>query len=167
LEHHAVGSFDLAVAPWVGDRGIVDVMTGLVKVIPVASTILRVESRFDLDLALHVAGCYVSGIAQAKRHAGGRRSRARAFDALTDFDCVREHTLDRIPAIRSLGVGGWVFFDRSVSICWLVVTRQAAGAVDVAGIEPKQMSTGFARKSAMLSGKMTQLVEAIELHEEP
>jgi hypothetical protein len=39
--------------------------------------------------------------------------------------------------------------------------------VDVAGIEPKQMSTGFARKSAMLSGKMTQLVEAIELHEEP
>jgi hypothetical protein len=25
LEHHAVGSFDLAVTPWVGDRGIVDV----------------------------------------------------------------------------------------------------------------------------------------------
>jgi hypothetical protein len=25
LEHHAVGSFDLAVAPWVGDRGVVDV----------------------------------------------------------------------------------------------------------------------------------------------
>jgi hypothetical protein len=29
--------------------------TGLVEVIPAASTILRVESRFDLDLALHVA----------------------------------------------------------------------------------------------------------------
>jgi hypothetical protein len=29
------------------------------------------------------------------------------------------------------------------------------------------MSTGSARKSAMLSGKMTPLVEAIELHEEP
>jgi hypothetical protein len=38
---------------------------------------------------------------------------------------------------------------------------------DVAGIEPKQMSTGLARMSSMLSGKMTPLVEAIELHEEP
>jgi hypothetical protein len=70
-------------------------------------------------------------------------------------------------------VGGWVFFDGSVSVYWLVVTmlpsmiRQAAGVVDVVGIEPKQMSTGLARMSAMLSGKMTLLVEAIELHEEP
>jgi hypothetical protein len=39
--------------------------------------------------------------------------------------------------------------------------------VEVAGIEPKQMSTGLARKSSMLSGKMTPLVEDIELHEEP
>jgi hypothetical protein len=39
--------------------------------------------------------------------------------------------------------------------------------VDVAGIEPKLMSMGLARMSAMLSGKMTLLVEAIELHEEP
>jgi hypothetical protein len=45
--------------------------------------------------------------------------------------------------------------------------RQAAGAVDVVVIEPKQMSTGLARKSDMLSRKMTPLVEAIELHEEP
>jgi hypothetical protein len=29
------------------------------------------------------------------------------------------------------------------------------------------MSTGLARMSAMLFGKMTSLVEAIELHEEP
>jgi hypothetical protein len=29
------------------------------------------------------------------------------------------------------------------------------------------MSTGLARMSAMLSGKMKPLVEAIELHEEP
>jgi hypothetical protein len=29
------------------------------------------------------------------------------------------------------------------------------------------MSTGVVRKSAMLSEKMTPLVEAIELHEEP
>jgi hypothetical protein len=48
-----------------------------------------------------------------------------------------------------------------------LMTRQAAGAVDVAGIEPKQMSTELARMSAMLSGKMMPLVEAIELHEEP
>jgi hypothetical protein len=47
------------------------------------------------------------------------------------------------------------------------MTRQATGAVKVAGIEPKRMSTGLARKSSMLSGKMTPLVEAIELHEEP
>jgi hypothetical protein len=47
------------------------------------------------------------------------------------------------------------------------MTRQVAGAVDVVGIELEQMSTGLARKSAMLSGKMTPLIEAIELHEEP
>jgi hypothetical protein len=29
------------------------------------------------------------------------------------------------------------------------------------------MSTGLARKSAMLFGEMTSLVKAIELHEEP
>jgi hypothetical protein len=40
-------------------------------------------------------------------------------------------------------------------------------SVDVAGIEPKQMSTGLARMSVMLSRKMTSLVEANELHEEP
>jgi hypothetical protein len=34
----------------------------------------------------------MSGVAQAKMHARG----ARAFDALTDFDCVREHVLDTI-----------------------------------------------------------------------
>jgi hypothetical protein len=47
------------------------------------------------------------------------------------------------------------------------MTRQAAGVVDVAGIEPKQISTRLARKSVMLSGKMTPLVEANEFHEEP
>jgi hypothetical protein len=47
------------------------------------------------------------------------------------------------------------------------MTRQAARAVDFTGIEPKEMSTGLARMSAILSGKMTSLVEAIELHEEP
>jgi hypothetical protein len=47
------------------------------------------------------------------------------------------------------------------------MTRWAVGVVDFAGIEPKQMSTGLVRMSAMLSGKMTPLVEAIKLHEEP
>jgi hypothetical protein len=74
----------------------------------------------------------VSGVAQAKRHARGRKSRARAFDALADFDCVREHVLDMIDPGDQVSRSGWVFFDRSVSICWLVVTalpwmtRQAA-----------------------------------------
>jgi hypothetical protein len=43
---------------------------GFVEVVPAASTILCMGSRFDLDLALHVAGCYVSCIPQAKRRAG-------------------------------------------------------------------------------------------------
>jgi hypothetical protein len=47
------------------------------------------------------------------------------------------------------------------------MTRQTTGVVDFADNEPKQMSTGLARMSAMLSGKMTLLVEPIELHEEP
>jgi hypothetical protein len=47
------------------------------------------------------------------------------------------------------------------------MTRQAASVVDVAGIEPKQMSMGLARMSTMLSGKMTPLVKAIEFLEEP
>jgi hypothetical protein len=69
-------------------------------------------------------------------------------------------------------VGGWVSFNKFVLICWLEVTalllmmRQAVGAVGFAGMEPKQMSTGLAMMSAMLSGKVMSLVEAIELHEE-
>jgi hypothetical protein len=44
-------------------------------------------SRFDLDLALHVEGPYVSYIPQAKRHASWRsRGRARALDAFADLD---------------------------------------------------------------------------------
>jgi hypothetical protein len=44
--------------------------TGFVEVAPAASTILCLGSRFDLDLALHVAGVYVSCVAQAKRRDG-------------------------------------------------------------------------------------------------
>jgi hypothetical protein len=39
--------------------------------------------------------------------------------------------------------------------------------VDSVDIEPEQMSTGLARKSAMLAGKTTSWDEAIELYEEP
>jgi hypothetical protein len=49
----------------------------------------------------------------------------------------------------------------------LSMTRQAAEAMDFTGMEPKQMLTGLVRMFAMLSEKMTLLVEAIELHEEP
>jgi hypothetical protein len=42
-----------------------------VEVTPAAFAILGLESRFDLDLALHVAGCHMSCVPQAKRHAGG------------------------------------------------------------------------------------------------
>jgi hypothetical protein len=38
-----------------GVLGVLVDRTGLVEVIPAVSTILRVESRFDLDIALHVA----------------------------------------------------------------------------------------------------------------
>jgi hypothetical protein len=38
-----------------GVLGVLADRTGLIDVIPAASTILMVESRFDLDFALHVA----------------------------------------------------------------------------------------------------------------
>jgi hypothetical protein len=37
-----------------GVLGVLMDRTGLIKVTPTASTILRIESRLDLDLALHV-----------------------------------------------------------------------------------------------------------------
>jgi hypothetical protein len=43
---------------------------GFIEVTPAASTIWGLGSIFDLDLTLHVAGCYVSRVLQAKRHAG-------------------------------------------------------------------------------------------------
>jgi hypothetical protein len=44
---------------------------GVIKMTPVVPTSWCLGSGFDLDLALHVAGRYVSCISQAKRHAGG------------------------------------------------------------------------------------------------
>jgi hypothetical protein len=97
----------------------------------------------------------------------------RAFNMFADFNRVGEHAFDTIDPCDQVARSGWVSVDRSIPICWLKViallsmTRQAAGAVDFASMEPKQMSMGLARMSALLSGKMTPLVEAIELHEEP
>jgi hypothetical protein len=98
----------------------------------------------------------------------GRLMRSQTLIVLESMSSVR-----LIPAIRSLGAGGWDSDDRSVLISWSEVTalpsmmRQAAEAMGSSGIEPKRMSTGLARKSAMLSRKMTSLVEAIDLHKEP
>jgi hypothetical protein len=50
--------------------GILMDRAGFVEVTSAASTIWCLWSRFDLDLAIHVAGCYVSCVLQAKRHAG-------------------------------------------------------------------------------------------------
>jgi hypothetical protein len=52
--------------------GILMDRAGLIEVVPAASTILCVDSRFNLDLALRVVGCYVSCVPQAKRRAGWR-----------------------------------------------------------------------------------------------
>jgi hypothetical protein len=54
---------------------------------------------------------------QAKRHARGRRSRAKAFDVLTDFDCVRGHALDMIDQVAR---SGWVGFCRQIHFNLLV-----------------------------------------------
>jgi hypothetical protein len=90
------------------------------------------------------------------------------LDALAVFDCIGEHIPDMInPSDQVARSGWWVggSFLIDLSICWWVVTalpsmtRQTAEAVDAAGIEPKRMSTGLARKSAMLSGKTTPLAK--------
>jgi hypothetical protein len=50
--------------------GILVDRAGFIEVTPAISTICCRGSSFDLDHALHVAGCYVSYVAQAKRYAG-------------------------------------------------------------------------------------------------
>jgi hypothetical protein len=86
----------------------------------------------------------------------------RVFDVLIDFDCVREHALDTIEPGDQVARSGWVGFLRQICFDLLVGGDRIAfddeagcWSGGVAGIEPKQMSTGLARKSAMLSGKMT------------
>jgi hypothetical protein len=68
--------------------GILVDRAGFIEVTPTVSTIWCLGSRFDLDLALHVAGCYMSCVTQAKRHARLRWHLVRAFDAFADLDHV-------------------------------------------------------------------------------
>jgi hypothetical protein len=50
--------------------GILVDRVGFVVVTPAVFTIWCLGSRFDLDLVLYAAGCYVRCVAQAQRHAG-------------------------------------------------------------------------------------------------
>jgi hypothetical protein len=50
--------------------GILVDKAGFVEVTPAVSTIWCLGSRFNLDLVLHVVGCYVRCVEQAKRHVG-------------------------------------------------------------------------------------------------
>jgi hypothetical protein len=87
---------------------------------------------------------------------------------LADLDRVGEHAFNTIEPCDQVSRSGWVglcqqiYLDLLVGVTALLsMTRQAAGAVDFAGIEPKQMWAGLVRMSAMLSGKTTSLVGAI------
>jgi hypothetical protein len=88
LEHTALASRVFGVLV---DRARVIVVT------PAVSTVWSLGSRFDLDLALHVARCYMSCVPQTKRHARWRSGdHARALGAFTDLDRVEEHVFDAI-----------------------------------------------------------------------
>jgi hypothetical protein len=50
--------------------GILVDKAGFVEMAPAVSMIWCLGSKFDLDLVLHVAGCYVGYVEQATRHAG-------------------------------------------------------------------------------------------------
>jgi hypothetical protein len=96
------------------------------------------------------------------------------FDAFAELDCVGEHVINKIGPRDQVGRSGWVGFRQQILPDLLVggdrvAFNDEAGdwSMDFAGTEPKQMWMGLARMSAMLSGKMTSLVEAIELHKEP
>jgi hypothetical protein len=92
---------------------------GVVEMTPVVPTIWCIGSRFDLDLALHVAGCYMSLLRRPRGMVEddvgvlrGRLTRSQTLIVSESMPSTRS-----IPAIRSLGVGGWVFVSRSVPTC--------------------------------------------------
>jgi hypothetical protein len=90
--------------------GILVDRAGFIEVTPTVSTIWCLGSRFDLDLALHVAGCYMSCVTQAKRHARLRWHLVRAFDAFADLDHVGVHAINTIDPSDQVARSGWVGF---------------------------------------------------------
>jgi hypothetical protein len=83
----------------------------------------------------------------------------------SDLDHVVEHALDAIESRDQVAKSGWVGWVEVTAVFSMM--RQVAGVMDCFGIELKQKSTGLARKSTMLAGKMTPIGEAIELQEKP
>jgi hypothetical protein len=76
---------------------------GFVEVTPATSTILGLGSRFDLDLVLHV------GMLEGDKVLRGCLTRSQTVIVSESMPSTQS-----IPAIRSLGVGGWVSVNRSV-----------------------------------------------------
>jgi hypothetical protein len=81
---------------------------------------------------------------------------------LTDFHYVREHALDTIDPGDQVARRGWVGLLRQICFNLFVGGDRVAFDDEAGGWsggcrrhQPKQMSTGLARKSAMLSRKMT------------
>jgi hypothetical protein len=92
----------------------------VVEVTSAVPTMWGLGSRFDLDLALHVARRYMSCVLQTERHSGWRsRGRARALDAFADLDRVREHVFDAIKPRDKVARSGWVSAGRSAPTYWL------------------------------------------------
>jgi Fe-S oxidoreductase len=96
------------------------------------------------------------------------------FDAFTDFDHVVEHALDTIDPSDQVTRSGWVGFHQQICLDLLVGGEGVALDDEACGWsggfrwhQAEADAIGLARMSAMLSGKMTPLVEDIELHEEP
>jgi hypothetical protein len=87
----------------------------VVEVTPAVPMMCSLGSRFDLDLALHVARRYVSYVPQAKRHVGWRsRGHVRALDAFANLDRVREHTFNAIKPRNQVTRSGWVGFRQQI-----------------------------------------------------
>jgi hypothetical protein len=89
--------------------------TRVIEVTPAVSAVWSLWSRFDLDLALHVARRYLSCVPQTKRLAGWRSGGpARAVGAFADLDRVGEHVFDAIKPRDQVARSGWVGFHQHI-----------------------------------------------------
>jgi hypothetical protein len=103
---------DMALASRV--LGILVDRIGFIKVTPAASRVWYLGSKFDQDLAHHVAGATLRkprGMLDEDEVLRGRLTRSQTLIMSESMPSTRS-----IPAIRSLGVGGWVFVNRFVPI---------------------------------------------------